>query len=244
MSDNIKVELLECRDAPEECAVPGFLADVVHVWIRPLKVPPPIEQAAYELISKEERERAERFRAGNPRSNFILTRAALRSLSAVYLEIDPRAVMFRYSKHGKPELAGPFDLRLNVSHTDGLALLAFTRKREIGIDVEKIKAAPDAKQLSERFFSLRERSFLKHLSGEELYMAFFRCWTRKEAYVKARGEGLSLPLDQFDVSVAEGEQRALLATRPDPSEAGRWTVRDLQTSPGYAAALAVSEIAV
>lgn len=240
MSNNIKVELLECRDAPEKCVVPELLPDVVHVWIRPLKVPPPIEQACCELLSQEECERAERFRAGSPRSNFILTRAALRSLTAVYLGIKPHDVRFRYSKHGKPELAGPFDLRLNVSHTDGLALIAFTRTREIGIDVEKIKAAPDAKKLAERFFSARERSFLENQSGEELHAAFFRCWTRKEAYVKARGEGLSLPLDQFDVSVAEGEQRALLATRPDPSDAGRWTVRDLQTNPGYAAALAVS----
>ena len=131
-------------------------------------------------------------------------------------------------------------MRFNVSHTDGLALLAFVRTRDIGVDVEKIKAATDAKKLAERFFSDRERSFLESLSGEELHAAFFRCWTRKEAYVKARGEGLSLPLHQFDVSVAEDEPQALLATRPDPSEADRWVLRDLPTSPGYAAALAVA----
>ena len=117
--------------------------------------------------------------------------------------------------------------------------MAFARDREIGIDVEKVDREVDAKKLSDRFFSVRERQCLKDLSGEELKSAFFRCWTRKEAYVKARGEGLSLPLDQFDVSV--DKSCALLATRPDASEAARWTLRDLPMSPGYAAALAVSE---
>jgi 4'-phosphopantetheinyl transferase len=243
MSHNIKVELLECSDAPEECAAPDLPPDVAQVWIRPLQVPTAVEQACYELLSEEERQRAARFRVGSPRSNFILTRATLRSLTAAHLGITPRQVAFRYSAHGKPVLDRPSDLKFNVSHTDGLALIAFVRTREIGVDVEKIKAVPDAKKLAERFFSVRERSFLQDLTGEELHAAFFRCWTRKEAYVKARGEGLSLPLDQFDVSVAKGEQRALLATRPDPSEAARWILRDLPTKLEYVGALAVAEAA-
>jgi 4'-phosphopantetheinyl transferase len=245
MSHSIKVGLRACSDAPERCSVPDLPQDVVHVWIRPLQVPPAVELAHYELLSPEELQRAARFRRGSPRSDFILTRGALRSLTGSYLGIEPQRVSFRYSEYGKPLLdapfdLGPFDLRFNVSHTDGLALLAFVRTRDIGVDVEKIKAATDAKKLAERFFSDRERSFLENLSGEELHAAFFRCWTRKEAYVKARGEGLSLPLHQFDVSVAEDEPQALLATRPDPSEADRWVLRDLPTSPGYAAALAVA----
>lgn len=128
-----------------------------------------------------------------------------------------------------------------MSHTDGLALLAFERKREVGVDVERIRPQLDARKLAERFFSVRERQYLESLSGDELYIAFCRCWTRKEAYVKARGDGLSLPVDQFDVSIEANDPHALLATRPDASEASRWTVRDLFTSPGYAAALAVAE---
>jgi 4'-phosphopantetheinyl transferase len=241
MPQSIKVDLLECCDPPGKCAVPDLPTDVAHVWIRPLQVPPPVEEAGYELLSPEERQRAARFRIGSPRSNFILTRSTLRSLAGYYLGTSPQDLSFRYSEYGKPVLDGPSDLRFNVSHTDGLALIAFVRTREIGVDVEKIKAATDAKTLAERFFSIRERGALENLSGEELHAAFFRCWTRKEAYVKARGEGLSLPLDQFDVSVAEDELKALLATRPDSSEAGKWMLRDLPTSPGYAAALAVAE---
>lgn len=240
MSPSIKVEPRECTDAPEKCTVPDLPPDVVQVWIRRLEVPHAVELAHYELLSREELERAARFRTGRPRTEFILTRGMLRCLTGSYVGIEPQQVSFRYSEYGKPLLDGPFDLRFNVSHTDGLALLAFVRTRDIGVDIEKIKAATDAKKLAERFFSDRERSFLESLSGEELHAAFFRCWTRKEAYVKARGEGLSLPLYQFDVSVAEKESHALIATRPDESEAARWTLSDLPVNAGYAAAVAVS----
>jgi 4'-phosphopantetheinyl transferase len=243
MSDNIKVELRECSDASDRSVVADLPLDVVHVWIRPLEVPASVEQTCYEVLSPDERQRAAGFRVVRPRRNFVVTRGTLRSLAALYVRAEPQQLSFRYSEHGKPALDGPFEIRFNVSHTNGLALLAFVRTRNIGVDVEKIEAATDARKLAERFFSVRERSLLENLSGEELHAAFFRCWTRKEAYVKALGEGLSLPLHQFDVSVAPDELQALLATRPDPSEASRWMVRDLQTGPGYAAALAVAETA-
>jgi 4'-phosphopantetheinyl transferase len=245
-----KVEVRECCELGETCIIPDLQRDVVSVWIRSLQVAPAIEKSCYELLSAQERERAARYRAGRPRNDFVLTRGTLRFLLARYLGTTPQALSFRYSKHGKPVLDGfddgpindgPFDLRFNVSHTDGLALLAFVRKREIGIDVEKIHAVPDMRKLVERFFSLHERDSLEKLSGEELPAAFFRCWTRKEAYVKARGEGLSLPLHQFDVSVAAEVSQALLATRPDASEASRWIVHDLPAGQGYAAAVAVGQ---
>jgi 4'-phosphopantetheinyl transferase len=242
MFTTVKVEVRDCCQRPgKNCVVPDLPHDVVHVWTRPLQVPPPVEQACYELLSAEERERAARYRVARPRNEFILTRGTLRSLLASYLGTAPQALSFRCSEHGKPFLDGSFDLRFNVSHTDGLALIAFVRTREIGVDVEKITAAPDAAKLAERFFSVPERGSLENLSGDELHAAFFRCWTRKESYVKARGEGLSLPLHQFDVSVAADEPQALLITGPDACEAGRWIVRDLPTIPGYVAALAVAE---
>jgi 4'-phosphopantetheinyl transferase len=241
MLTTVKVEIRECCEQVQECVVPDLPPDVVHIWNRSLQVSAPVEQACYELLSSEERERAARYRAGRPRTDFILTRGTLRFMVARYLGATPLAVSFIYSKHGKPLIHGPHDLRFNVSHTNGLALLAFVRTRDIGVDVEMIRAAPDLRKLAKRFFSVRERDALENLSEDELPAAFFRCWTRKEAYIKARGEGLSLPLHQFDVSVAADESRALLATRPDASEASRWSVRDLPTSPGYAAALAVAE---
>jgi 4'-phosphopantetheinyl transferase len=237
----IKVEVRRCSDLADNSVIPDLRPDVVDVWICSLEVSPPIERICYELLSLEERERAARYRIGKPREDFILTRGTLRSLLSRYLGATPQELSFRYSAYGKPFLDRHCDLRFNVSHSGGLALMAFAREREIGIDVEKVDREVDAKKLSERFFSVRERQCLKDLSGEELQSAFFRCWTRKEAYVKARGEGLSLPLHQFDVSLTPGETRALLATRPDPSEACRWTLRDLPADSGYAAALAVAE---
>lgn len=241
MSAGVKIEVRQYRESGENCVIPDLQPDIVNVWIRTLQVSSATESACYEVLTPGERERAARYLVGRPRNAFILTRGTLRSLLARYVGVTPQGLSFRYSKHGKPLLDGPSDLRFNVSHTDGLALIAFVRTREIGVDVEKIHAAPDVRKLAERFFSVRERHFLECLSGDELQSAFFRCWTRKEAYVKARGEGLSLPLHQFDVSVAPNECRALLATRPDPSEADRWIVQDLPVKHGYTAALAVAE---
>jgi 4'-phosphopantetheinyl transferase len=256
MLTSVKIEVRECRP-PDDCAVPELPSDVVNVWARSLDVPASVEKACCELLSMEEHERAARYRVERPRKDFIVTRATLRSLAAAYLGTTPLQLSFRYSKYGKPILDGAFDLRsldlgfndlrfndlrFNVSHTEGLALIAFVRTHEIGIDVERIRPQPDVRKLAERFFSLHERHSLERLSGDELQAAFFRCWTRKEAYVKARGEGLSLPLQQFDVSVAADESQALLATRPDPSEASRWILRDLPTGPGYEAALAVAAV--
>lgn len=235
-----KLEVRECCELTENCVVPGLLPNMVSVWTRSLRGCAELVQRCYELLSPEERERAARFRVEKPRQEFIVTRGTLRSLAGGYLNTSPEGISFRYSEHGKPTFQGASDLRFNVSHTDGLAVIAFVNKREIGVDVEKVSRIADARQLAERFFSIREREALHNLSGDELQAAFFRCWTRKEAYVKARGEGLSLPLHQFDVSVAAGEARALLATRPDASEAKRWNVRDLATSNGYAAAVAVA----
>jgi 4'-phosphopantetheinyl transferase len=120
-----------------------------------------------------------------------------------------------------------------------VALYAVTRAREVGIDVELIRSDLKIEQIAERFFSHHEIATLRALPTELRQSAFFRCWTRKEAYIKATGKGLSLPLDQFEVSLTPGEPAALLSTQPDPNEAQRWSLRELTPAPGYAAALAV-----
>jgi 4'-phosphopantetheinyl transferase len=119
--------------------------------------------------------------------------------------------------------------------------MGFVRGRQIGVDVEKIRMQSDVEQIAERFFSEHERRDLRKCAGDELHEAFFRCWTRKEAYIKARGEGLSLPLHQFDVSIEREPQQALLATRPDAAQASQWRLINLPVQSGYAAALAVGE---
>lgn len=242
MEPGTKVEIREFGDTTLYGGWPEMPSNVVHVW--KLSLSPPAStavEACYELLSPEERQRAARYRVEQPRSDFILTRGTLRSLVASYLQKTAQDLSFRYSEFGKPRLDEGCELRFNVSHTNGLALLAFARRREVGVDVEWIRPTLDARKLAERFFSDRERTSLEHLSGDQLYVAFFRCWTRKEAFVKGRGDGLSLPLHQFDVSIEVDEPHALLATRPDPSEASQWTLRDLPASPGFAAALAVAE---
>ena len=156
---------------------------------------------------------------------------------------DPQYLRFTYGPRGKPALAtdmGAVSLRFNVSHSHGLALYAMTRGRELGVDVERIRPEIVQEQVAERFFSPREVTTLRALPVPLQATAFFACWTRKEAYIKATGEGLALPLDQFDVSLAPGEPAALLRTAWDPQEAPRWTMQDLDPAPGYRAAVAVA----
>ena len=241
MGSKTEVRIDEVRDATSIGCPPELGPGVVHLWQRRLHASGAEVSACYRLLSNEEQERARRFLVERARNEFILTRGTLRSLLARYLGSTPQEVRFRYAVRGKPALEGGSDLSFNVSHTDGLALMAFVKRRAIGVDVENLDRNIESERLAERFFSERERQALRPLRGDELQAAFFRCWTRKEAYIKAKGEGLSLPLHQFDVSIAEGDQAALLVTRPDPEEAARWTVRDVPFGPGYAAAVAVAQ---
>jgi len=149
---------------------------------------------------------------------------------------------FSYSPYGKPSLAEEFNvgaLCFNLSHADGLALYAVTCGRQLGVDIERVRADLVDAQVAEQFFSPQEVAALRALSGNIQPQAFFNCWTRKEAYIKARGEGLSLPLDQFDVSLAPGEPAALLRTGGEPREVTRWSLKELSPGGDYVAALAV-----
>jgi 4'-phosphopantetheinyl transferase len=242
MGLSTKIEFCEIWDAELGVEPSDLPPDVVHLWQRRLRASAAAFEACYQLLSVDEREKASRYRVERPRNEFVLTRGTLRFLISRYLRRStPQGVLFRYTEYGKPFLDGPEDLRFNVSHTEDLALIAFVKKRDIGIDVERIRPQRDVKQVAERFFSARERQDLDRLSGDELHAAFFRCWTRKEAYIKAKGEGLSLPLHEFDVAIGPNQSQALLATRPDPLEADRWILRDVAVFPGYAAAVAVRE---
>jgi len=240
MASKAKIEIGEALDATSiggaASPAPGF----VHLWRRALHASAAEVNSHYGLLSNEEKERALRFRIEQPRQNFVLTRGTLRLLLARYLGRTPQQVHLRNAANGKPSLEDEQELCFNVSHTDGLALMAFAKRRAIGVDVENVGRATEVEQVAERFFSESEQQALRQLSGEELKAAFFRCWTRKEAYIKARGNGLSLPLDQFDVSIAADDEDALLATRPDPGESARWTISDVWLGPGYAAAVAVA----
>lgn len=238
---NLEIEISGVWDASTEAAQVAHLpAGVVHLWKKSFDASPEEMERCYDRLSPEERTRAQRFLVEPPRRAFILTRGTLRLLLGKYLDRAPSELSFRYTEFGKPLLNEGNELRFNVSHTDGVALLAFVRGTEVGVDVEKIRPVKDLKDLANRFFSVSERQKLNELELEdELHAAFFRCWTRKEAYIKGKGEGLSIPLHQFDVSIELGETQALIATRPEASEADRWLVRDIRFDRSYAAALAI-----
>src|ERR1035437_9410190 len=226
--------------SPPETLVLG--CHEVHVWRATLDRTPSQIQSFLHNLSEDEQARAERFHFQRDREHFIVARGVLRAILGSYLNRAPEDVSFCYSSHGKPALAGESNgdaIRFSVSHSHGVALYAVTRGRAVGIDLERIRFNLAVAEIAERFFSRREVAMLRTLPTEVQRQAFFRCWTRKEAYIKARGEGLSLPLDQFDVSLAPGEPAAVLGTQPDPTEASRWSLQELTPAPGYVAALAV-----
>ena len=217
--------------------------DEVHVWRATLDQTPSQIQGFLHRLATDEQIRAARLYFERDREHFIAGRGVLRDILGRYVNRASESLSFCYGAHGKPALAGNSDedaIRFNVSHSQGLALYAVTRGREVGIDLERIRSELAVVEIAERFFSRREVAVLHSLPTEMQRQAFFRCWTRKEAYIKARGEGLSLPLDEFDVSLAPGEPASVLATQPDPSETFRWSLRDLIPFSGYAAALAVA----
>lgn len=217
-------------------------SDEVHVWQAVLNRPLSQVQSLFHILAVDERARAEQFVFQRDREHFIVAHGVLRAILSCYLHSTPEQVSFRYSSYGKPSLSeesGDDTLRFNLSHSHGLALYAVTRGREVGIDLERIRPEVEVEQIARRFFSRREVATLLALPKTLQREAFFLCWTRKEAYIKARGEGLSLPLDQFDVSLIPGEPAILLHTQGDPHEAHRWSLQELTVAAGYAAALAV-----
>ncbi|HXK09640.1 MAG TPA: 4'-phosphopantetheinyl transferase superfamily protein [Vicinamibacteria bacterium] len=209
--------------------------DEVHVWCADLDV---LSEATFDLaLSPDERARGERFRFARDRRRFSISRGLLRHLLGRYAHVPPAALRFGYGHRGKPFLPGDDGLRFNVSHSGGLALLAFARDRELGVDVERERSVPEACDIARRYFSRREETALVSLPEGERTKAFFRCWTRKEAVVKAQGDGLAQPLDAFDVTLAPGEPARLLFVRGEALP--RFWLEDVPPAPGFAGALAV-----
>lgn len=216
--------------------------DEVQLWRVDLGAVGPEEPRWQQVLSEDERARAARFHFSRDRQGYVSSRALLRIILAAYLGAEPKKLSFRYSDKEKPALAGAHaarEIEFNISHSGTVALLAFTRGREVGVDVELIRHDFDVEGIAHRFFSEHERKELMAFALEERHAAFFRCWTRKEAYVKATGAGLSLPLTHFDVSLGAGNIDALIATRPDAAEVERWCMREVPGGDGYAAALCV-----
>lgn len=178
-------------------------------------------------LSSDERARAMRYRFERDRRRYIAGRSAMRHVLARYTASSPRSLAFAYGPQGKPSLAEYPSVRFNIAHSEGMAILVVTRDREIGVDIEVVREGFAEDRIAEHFFSPDEVEVLRGLPSAEQEQAFFECWTRKEAFLKAKGGGLSLPLDSFAVTFGRSRPPDLIRSELDPSDMIRWTIADL-----------------
>ena len=191
------------------------------------------------ILSPDERARQARMLAGPVRERFTVARGTLRELAARYLGLKPAAVEFTYGPRGKPAFAAPGeDLRFNLAHSDDLAVYAFATGPEIGVDVERLRDIPDLERIARRFFARDERAALDALPPADRVRSFYLAWTRKEAYVKAVGDGLHIPLDSFSVSIGSEEPARVLVFDRNSKSAGDWKLHHLEPEPGFVGAIA------
>jgi len=215
---------------------------VVHIWQIPLSIQAARVRDCRSILSQDENHRADRFYFDRDRNRFIAARSAIRRILSRYVEMAPADLVFCYGLKGKPELspqhAGP-DIKFNLSHSRDLGLLAVARAQSVGVDIEFVDYDFASDEIATRFFSVKEVDTWRNLPSNQKAAAFFSCWTRKEAYIKALGEGLSRPLHSFDVAFGPGVEAALLRVASLPHEAGRWSMYNVDAPEGYAAALVI-----
>ena len=213
----------------------------IHVWSLTLTAAAEVIDAYAALLADDERERRRRLMEGRIRDEFTLARGALRILLGRYLAREPASIEFAYGTRGKPALADP-GLRpyFNLAHSDGLAVYGFAEDRELGIDVERARDIPEMKQIARRFFAGEEADILESLPADERSVSFYRAWTRKEAYVKAVGDGLHTPLASFCVTLRPEETARLTTLNGSALAASAWQLHHLNPAGGYVGALAYS----
>jgi 4'-phosphopantetheinyl transferase len=217
--------------------------DEIHVWASRLDPGAATLLEYSATLAREEQERAERFHFDRDRNRFIAGRGFLRAVLSRYLREPPEEIAFVYGPFGKPSLAAAFamaDLQFNLAHCEDIAVLAVTRRGEAGIDVERVRPVPDAEQLVARFFSARESAAFHRLPLSDRPTAFFNLWTRKEAWLKATGEGIGHSLSVVEVSFLPGEQARLLSIASSYAEASRWELQEFSPVAGFVGALAAS----
>jgi 4'-phosphopantetheinyl transferase len=211
----------------------------VQVWSIPLAVDPERRRRLAGLLATDETARAERFRFDVHRHRYIAGRGALREVLGAYLERPPQNLRFAYGPRGKPWLPEHRALHFNLSHSEDQALLGVTTVAELGVDIERIRPLSDLEAVARRFFAEGEVERLFALPPAQWPDAFFRCWTRKEAYLKAVGEGLAIPLDRFEVTLTAHEPVRFLAFRDPAERVEDWSLYHLEPVAGYMAAVAL-----
>ncbi len=217
--------------------------DEVHVWYADFQPVQHRTNALHRLLDQYEQGRAARFKVAAARDQFVISRTFLRFVLGKYLLIAPRDVRFQVTAHGKPELAGTANISFNLSHTDGAAVLAVTRNRPVGVDVEQVRDNVEALELADRFFSPAEADWLRSQPSSQRSESFFACWTAKEAYIKACGTGLSMPLSGFTVIPKDGG-KSQLKISGDLESSKNWSIWHLDLDPTLVCALAVQGMSI
>lgn len=210
----------------------------LHVWRSPLSVDLGVLRSLTALLSAEERAQAAAFRAESHRVAFVTARGVLRMVLGAYVDQRPIALRLARAANGKPFVLDTPNIRFNVSHSGDIGLYSITLGREVGVDVERVVDI-DLMRIARRFFSRGEYDGLQRVPESLRPLAFYACWTRKEAFVKGTGDGLRRKLDAFDVTVEPWLPARLLAVRGMPGEAQRWSLRSIDVGDGYMAAVAV-----
>ncbi len=220
-------------------AVPALAPDEVHLWRVALGWPADRSATLRVLLSEEERAKADRFYFEVDRNRYIVAHAALRTLLARYQNRVECSAEFLLGANGKPSLPGAAPLRFNLAHSRGLGLIALALDREVGVDLEAIDADTEVEQVAERFFSPQECHALFRLAEVRRREGFFHVWSQKEAYLKGRGDGVTMGLDHFDVAADPALGARLLEDRHDPEAVRRWSLIALEPGGGFRGALAV-----
>ena len=227
----------------EELAVAVALAALrVRIWKVDLAQPVDDVRRCETLLSSDERQRASAFRVEHAKRAFVLARWALRTIASQYLQVPPNTVDFVYGEYGKPALSPArhqSDLQFNVSHSGDLSMLAFCHGRRVGIDVEQIRTVPEAESIAARYFAPAECALLTSTPGHRYQETFFQIWTRKEAALKATGDGITHGLNTPDVSESLSASGPRSAACQAAHAGAEWIITDVQTEPTYAAAVAV-----
>jgi 4'-phosphopantetheinyl transferase len=230
------------REGPVGEVEGGPESGVVGVWTASVDLPEPLNSHLPTYLSPDERERAGRFVFDRDRARFVAARAFLRLVLARSLGAEPRALRFRYSAHGKPDLADEgSDLGFNLAHSESLAVCVLARGCDaLGVDVERVKPIRDVEDVARKAFSPLEFDRWTALPDPVRLPAFYEAWTRKEAFLKALGSGLDRPLDSFDVSFGPGERPRLLRVAGDPGQAERFSLHSFEPEHGYIGAVAIA----
>jgi 4'-phosphopantetheinyl transferase len=214
----------------------------IHVWWAALThYDDRLSRKFYRILSLEEKKRAACFRFRKDRESFIIRRGTLRHILGSYLSLKPNQLHFSCGKHGKLELANTVSqggIHFNVSHTQGCALYAFSINREVGVDIEYVRDIPEMKQIVQQFFSKSENAFFHTISASQRKEAFFSCWTRKEALIKAIGVGFHYSFDKLTVSMVSSEPTKLVEIRALEEERTQWSIQNLELTNRYKAAIA------